>query len=911
MSSPDGKRLFLLDAYALIYRGYYAFIRNPRINSKGQNTSAIYGFVNTLLDIIKKENPELLAVVFDKGGSEVREQLYEEYKANRLEQPEAIELAIPYIKRILEAMHIPVIEKEGWEADDLIGTLAKQAEEKGYEVFIVTSDKDFGQIVTDKVKIYRPSSKGGGYEIWDIEKVKEKFGVERPEQVIDFLAMTGDSVDNVPGIPGVGEKTAKKFIAQFGSLEGLYENLEQLKGKMKEKVAMAKDLAFMSKDLVTIRRDASVEFHEENFHMDQPDAEKVLDIFKELEFRRLRDIFKEIYRLKPQKDEDTPLFTQLFGMPSATIKTEEEPKKENYIVQTADSPKVRRKLIAKILKSGQTSLAFYPRPFDFDREIGQLAFSVTPQIIHVVPVDKGKTREILHEFREIWENPETEITGHDVKEFIKYLRHHQIRPQTHWRDTMVMHYLINPDRRHYLNTLAKSYLGLEIPVFEKKEKPAAEKIRQVLAAEAHATGRLKKILAPELEKVNAKKLFEEIEMPLTAILAEMELTGIKLDTEALQKLSREIDEELKKLEEQIYAEAGERFNIASPKQLGVILFEKLKIDTKPKKTKTGQYSTSEEVLNKYKFKHKIVRDILEWRQLQKLKTTYVDALPKQIHPKTGKIHTHFNQAVTATGRLSSTDPNLQNIPIRTEKGRQIRAAFIPSRPDWKIISADYSQIELRLVAHLSGDENMLEAFRRGEDIHRSTAAKVFGVPIEEVTREQRAQAKAVNFGIIYGVSAHGLSQQTGLSRTEAKKLIEAYFETYPRLKEFIRELIEKAREKGYVETIMGRRRYLPDIHSRNAVVRGAAERIAINAPIQGSAADIIKKAMVDIDRRLKAENLQAPMLLQVHDELVFEAPEKLLDTVMPVIKNEMENTVQLSIPLVVDIHAGDNWLEAH
>jgi len=902
------KRLFLIDAYALIYRAYYAFIRNPRINSKGQNTSAIYGFFNTLLDIIKREKPDLLAVVFDKGGSELREQMFSEYKANRLEQPEAIELAIPYIKRILEAMHIPVIEKEGWEADDLIGTLARQAAEKGYEVFIVTSDKDFGQIVTDKVKIYRPSSSGGGYEIWDVEKVKEKFGVERPEQVIDFLAMTGDSVDNVPGIPGVGEKTAKKFIAQFGSLENLYANLDQLKGKLKEKVANAKDLAFMSKDLVTIRTDAPVEFDEKDFLLEPPDTEKVMEIFKELEFRRLSEIFKDIYGgQSPATDTDVPLFTEIFGQP-ATDETASG-QKTPYIVQTIDSPKARTKLWQLISKQGKVAVAHYPHSFDFDRPPEYLAFVLSPHVVHIVPVENP--RETLHAFRSVWLNPETEVIGHDIKEWEKYLRHYGITPQMKAKDTMIMHYLINPDRRHNLTTLAKNHAGIDIPQIEKKETPSARKKQDIIAAAAQAVWRLARIFEPELDKVKATPLFENIEMPLTDVLAQMELTGIKLDTEALQELSREIERELKILEERIYEQAGERFNIGSPKQLGIILFEKLKIDSKPKKTKTGQYSTSEEVLNKYKFKHQIVRDILEWRQLQKLKNTYVDALPKQIHPATGKIHTHFNQAVTATGRLSSTDPNLQNIPIRTEKGKKIRAAFIPSHPDNKLISADYSQIELRLVAHLSGDENMLEAFRRGEDIHRSTAAKVFGVPIDQVTKEQRAQAKAVNFGIIYGVSAHGLSQQTGLSRTEAKKLIEAYFETYPRLKEFIQELIEQAREKGYVETIMGRRRYLPDIHSRNAVVRAAAERIAINAPIQGSAADIIKKAMVNIDKRLKETGLHAPMLLQVHDELVFETPQEQVQPAMELIKNEMENAVQLSIPLVVDIHAADNWLEAH
>ncbi|NPA43117.1 MAG: DNA polymerase I [Chlorobi bacterium] len=905
MSEPR-KRLFLLDAYALIYRGYYAFIRNPRINSKGQNTSAIYGFLNTLLDIIRKEKPDLLAVVFDKGGSEIREQLFKEYKANRLEQPEAIELAIPYIKRILEAMHIPVVEKEGWEADDLIGTLSRQAAEKGYEVYIVTSDKDFGQLVTDRIKIYRPAT-GGGYEIWDEDKVKEKFGVTHPRQVIDFLAMTGDSVDNVPGIPGVGEKTAKKFIAAYGSLEGLYENLDSLKGKMKEKVAAARDSAFMSKDLVTIRTDAPVEFREEDFRLSPPDTDKVLEIFGELEFRRLGEQFREIFGAAPASVEPGSPYTLFDTRPSESRRPPTA--EEEGLVQTVDTPKARAKLAEKMLKNGRASVAWYPERFDFDRPLEGFAVVLGTDLAYYVPVPQGEDRAVLHDFEDVWHHPEMEIRGHDLKEWIKYLRHSGIRPRNRFADLMLMHYLIDPGMRHDLPLLAESRLGMTLPPAPKKGEPAD--LDKWLAARARAVGRLTPLLLPELKERHGEPLFREIEMPLADVLAQMELTGIKLDTAALEKLSREIDEEIRRLEEKIYRSAGERFNIGSPKQLGIILFEKLKIDSKPKKTKTGQYSTSEEVLSKYKFKHEIVRDILEWRQLQKLKSTYVDALPKQIHPATGKIHTHFNQAVTATGRLSSTDPNLQNIPIRTPRGRQIRAAFIPSREDFLIVSADYSQIELRLIAHLSGDENMLESFRRGEDIHRATAAKLFGVPPEEVTREQRAQAKTVNFGIIYGVSAHGLSQQTGLSRTEAKKLIEAYFRTYPRLKEYLQEQIEKAREKGYVETIMGRRRYLPDIHSRNAVVRAAAERIAVNAPVQGSAADIIKKAMVDVDRRLKDEKIPAPMLLQVHDELVFEVPQSIVEKAMEIIRHEMENAVRLSIPLIVDIKAGKNWLEAH
>ncbi len=909
MTQNAGKRLFLLDAYALIYRGYYAFIRNPRINSKGQNTSAVYGFVNTLLDIIKRENPGLLAVVFDKGGSEMREEMFAEYKANRLEQPEAIELAVPYIKRILQSMHIPVLEKAGWEADDLIGTLARKAAENGYEVFIVTADKDFGQIVSDKIKIYRPSSSGSGYEIWDVEKVKEKFGVERPGQVIDFLAMTGDSVDNVPGIPGVGEKTAKKFLAQFGSLENLYANTDQLKGKMREKVENAKDLAFLSKKLVTIHTDAPVEFSEENFRLSEPDIEQTQAIFKELEFRRLAQIFNDIFQ-PAQTPPGTP-YDLFSSLESNSAPHQETGTEKSYWLQHVNTPKALQKLVEILEKAPGSQIVWEPHRFDFSQPLKHLYISTDQSIIYHLDIEKVKNFEHWPSLLRIWENPGKTLTGYDLKEWTKYLLHHRVFPKAQWHDILIAHYLINPDMGHDLHRLASGYLQTELPRRSKNPTVTQEFLDREAALKILALQGLKTVFFDKLKQINALELFHSIEMPLEKVLAEMENQGVAIDTAALQKLSQEIDEDLKKLEEKIFQEAGERFNLASPKQLGVILFEKLKIDSKPKKTKTGQYSTSEEVLSKYRFTRPVVRDILEWRQLQKLKTTYVEALPKQIHPVTGKIHTHFNQAVTATGRLSSTDPNLQNIPVRTERGRLIRAAFIPSEPGYEILSADYSQIELRLIAVLSGDENMLASFRRGEDIHRATAAKLFKVKPGEVTREQRAQAKTVNFGIIYGVSAHGLAQQTGLSRTEAKKLIDAYFETYPKLKEYLQKQIEFAREHGYVETIMGRRRYIPDIHSRNAVVRGQAERIAINAPVQGSAADIIKKAMVEIRDEIKRKNLNARMLLQVHDELVLEIDPAQKEEIIHTVREKMENTVSLPVPLKTDINTGKNWLEAH
>ncbi len=907
MAPTNGKRLFLLDAYALIYRGYYAFIRNPRINSKGMNTSAVYGFVNTLLDIIRREKPELLAVVFDKGGSEMREALFEDYKANRLEQPEAIELAVPYIKQILDTMHIPVLEKEGWEADDLIGTLARKAAAKGYEVFIVTADKDFGQIVSDRIKIYRPSS-AGGYEIWDIDKVKEKFGVERPEQVIDFLAMTGDSVDNVPGIPGVGEKTAKKFIAQFGSLENLLNNTQALKGKMREKVENAREQALLSKQLVTIHTDAPVEFHEDDFHMSKPDIPATEAVFKELEFRRLAEQFRELFGAPaPEPAQTAGTQYSLFDAhpeAAAPVATGQE-----LLYQTVDTGKGLDLLLEKLKQDPQVAVGVYPFRFDFDRPLQYLAFSLTPGLVHLVP--PATDRDILLFFRPVWEDRSKTLVGHDLKETVKYLMHRNIEPQARLQDTMIMHYLLQPDMRHSLGTLASSYLGRTLPSADRKKEPTADEVRHILAARTDAVMGLAGKFQAELEKTGAFKLYDQIEMPLIGVLARMELEGIRLDTSALENLSREIDRDIARLEAEIYEMAGGSFNIASPKQLGGILFEKLRIDAKPKKTKTGQYSTSEETLSRYKHRHPIVARILEWRQLQKLKNTYIDALPKQIHPRTGRIHTHFNQAVAATGRLSSTEPNLQNIPIRTPRGRMIRAAFVPSDDKHLLLSADYSQIELRLVAHLSGDENMIDAFRRGEDIHRTTAARIFRVKPEEVTREQRSRAKAVNFGIIYGVSAHGLSQQTGLSRTEAKQIIDAYFASFPKLRAFVDSQIEFAREHGYVETIMGRRRYLPDIHSRNAVVRGAAERNAINTPVQGSAADIIKLAMNRADRMLRQSGLDAQILLQVHDELVLNVARDQVEPVRQIVREAMEKVVELRVPLTADISQGENWLEAH
>ncbi len=904
------KKLFLLDAYALIFRAFYAFIKNPRINSKGLDTSAIFGFLNTLMDLIRREKPDHLAVVFDLGGSKERSGLYEDYKANRLETPEGIQIAVPYIKRILEAMHIPVIEREGWEADDLIGTLAKQAEKEGFDVYMVTADKDFAQLVDKHIFLYKPSRMGNGIEIWDIDKVKEKFGVERPEQVIDFLGMMGDSVDNIPGLPGVGEKTAKKFIAQFGSLENLLANTDQLKGKMKEKIEANKELGLLSKKLATINTNAPIEFDEKQYRLDTPDFEQTNAIFKELEFRRIAEQFNRLFRpelVENQQQKQSIQAGEQYGLfDDMTGTVEPDIQQPEHFYQSIQTPKALELLTEKLQSKQEVALSLYPETFDFQTNHYDLALGFNPGKMYHVPL-KDDLQTTLLKFREFWTADDKMKIGYDLKEQYKLLKYNNIALNGQLTDILIMHYILNPEMRNELEILAENYLNIRFVKPGKKNASRQDWIDYTLK-KADVSLQLKDILSAKLKEAGAEALYQEIEMPLIKVLGDMELAGIKLDTEVLNKIKIHLEKEVKQLEKEIYELAGETFNIGSPKQLGVILFEKLKIDSKPKKTKTGQYSTSEETLKKY-HNQPIIQKILEWRSLTKLISTYVDALPKYINPETGRIHTHFNQGITATGRLSSTNPNLQNIPIRTSWGREIRKAFV-AEDGYKLLSADYSQIELRLIASFSRDPEMLKAFDQDEDIHRATAAKVFGIPLEEVTKEQRSYAKSVNYGIIYGLSAHGLSQQTGLSRTESKKLIDTYFETYPTLKDYIKQQIDKARESGYVETIFKRRRYLKDIHSRNAVVRSAAERNAVNAPLQGSAADIIKKAMIHIHEKLSGK-YQTRMLLQVHDELVFEVPEPELEAVSKLIKTEMENVVELPVPLIVDIGVGDNWYEAH
>lgn len=937
MSQP--KRLFLLDAYALIFRGYYAFIKNPRINSKGLNTSAIMGFMNSLLDVIKRENPDHLAVAFDKEGSEARLEIFPEYKANRDETPDAIKIAVPYIQKILKAMHIPVIEKPGFEADDIIGTLAKQAEKQGYQTFMVTPDKDFAQLVSENIFIYRPARMGNGIEIWGVKEVCEKFEIEHPEQVIDFLGMMGDSVDNIPGFPGVGEKTAKKLLKEFGSLENLLANTDKLSGKLKENIEAHAEQGRLSKKLAKILLDVPVTFHEKDFELNTPETETVLEIFRELEFRQLSENLLKTFNIKPTEaqttstpDSTTPekatqmsLFDEGSNTSSGTSAEWATAENTPHFYQYVDSPKALQVLIEKLVH--QTAVCFDTETTSLnslEAELVGIAFSWEKGKGYYVPFTevKSETEEKLKILSPFFENENIQKIGQNLKYDLKVLRNYNIEVKGGIFDTMLAHYLINPDMRHNMDVLAETYLHyqpISIETLIGKKGKNQGNMRDVKVAlqteyaveDADITLQLAQLFIPELEKRNALKVFNEIEAPLVRVLADMEREGIRLDRTALDMLKADLKNDLQKLESNIFQKAGQTFNLASPKQLGPILFDKLQLVKKPKKTKTGQYATSEEVLSDLALEHPIVAEILEWRQLQKLLSTYVEALPNEINPKTGRIHTVYSQTVAATGRLSSNNPNLQNIPIRTKRGQQVRKAFVPRNEDCVLLAADYSQIELRIIAALSEEETMIEAFRKGEDIHASTASKVFGVPLAEVTREQRSQAKTVNFGIIYGVSAFGLSNQTTLNRTQAKELIDTYYETYPKLRGYIDRQIAFARQHGYVETVMGRRRYLPDINAANQVVRSAAERNAVNAPIQGSAADIIKIAMINIHKQLKTEGYQSKMLLQVHDELVFDARKDELDTLKTMVKTQMETAFKLSVPLDVELGVGQNWLEAH
>ncbi len=948
------KRLFLLDAYALIFRGYYAFIKNPRINSKGMDTSAIIGFMNSLMDVIKREKPDHLAVAFDKGGSDYRYELYQEYKAHRDETPEAIKIAVPYIQQLLRAMHIPIIELAGCEADDLIGTIAKQAEKEDFQVFMVTPDKDFAQLVSENIFMYKPARLGNDIEIWGIPEVLAKFEIERPEQVIDFLGMMGDAADNIPGLPGVGEVTAKKLLKEFGSMENLLANTDKLKGAMKEKIEANKELGILSKKLARIILDCNVTFNAKDFELSKPDVEKTDALFMELEFRQLKAQFDKFFGTGKEYDEiDTSgNDTQIPGETPKPAK-KSAPKNENqfdlfgFSDEESDEPKpnsyyatlentdhnytiIQGELGTKLFLQNlmnQTSVCFDTETTGIDAlnaELVGMSFSFEKGKAFYVPVSENQDEALalVEKFKPFFESETIEKIGQNVKYDLKVLSKYGIKIKGKLFDTMIAHYLINPDMRHNMDVLSETYLkyspkSIETLIGKKGKGQLSmrdvplEAIKEYAAEDADITLQLKEVFSPILDKAETKKLFEEIEIPLIPVLAAMEMEGINLDENYLKKMSVEMAKESSELEQKIYETAGEKFNLASPKQLGEVLFDKLKIGgAKIKKTKTGQYATGEEVLS-YFHEHQIVKDILEWRQMVKLQSTYIDALPNQVDKKTLRVHTDYMQTVAATGRLSSNNPNLQNIPIRTERGRLIRKAFIARDENYTLLSADYSQIELRIIAALSGEENMIKAFQNNEDIHRSTAAKVFNVALEEVTKEQRSNAKTVNFGIIYGVSAFGLSNQTSLSRKESAELIDAYYKTYPKLKSYMSEQVDFARENGYVQTVLGRRRYLKDINSANAVVRSGAERNAVNAPIQGSAADIIKIAMINIYKKLSSENWKSKMLLQVHDELVFDVHLSELEKIQPIIKHEMENAFIMAVPLDVELGFGKDWLEAH
>lgn len=942
MLTPNiDKKLFLLDAYALIYRAYFAFAKNPRVNSKGQNTSAAFGFTNVLIDVIKNEKPTHLAVVFDPpGGSTERQADFEAYKAHREEMPEDIRSMIQPIKRIVEAFNVPILEVNGFEADDVIGTLAKIAERKGYTTYMMTPDKDYAQLVSDKIFMFKPGRGGNPPEILGIKEVCEKFEVENPLQVIDILGLWGDASDNIPGIPGIGEKTAKLLIQKYGSMEAIFENVEDLKGKQKENVINFEEQGRISKKLATIIIDLEVEFNEEHLIMCDVDAEKVKDIFTELEFRNLarRVIGEEIVvtanptAAKTTSNNSNSAQLDLFGMQSMiaeqdpietseykTIATE----KPSYHLIT--KPEERKELLELLLKQDQ--VCFDTETTDLDAlhaDLVGMSFSYKAREGFYVafPENFNDAKSIAEEFKPFFESSKIEKIAHNIKYDLKVLNRYGITVAAPTFDTMIAHYLINPESKQSMDFLSEFYLKYKPVSIEaligKKGKGQGnmrdlkpEEVSDYACEDADITFQLKQLFEPQIKKEHLKDLFYGMEMPLIDVLKEMEQEGIAIDVEGLTEYSKQLEKTLHDLEKNIKTEAGIDFNVDSPKQLGEILFDHLKIDGKAKKTKTGQYATSEDILQKHVNDHTIIPMILEYRQLRKLKSTYVDPLPTLTDQIDGRIHTNFMQTVTATGRLSSNNPNLQNIPIKTEKGREIRKAFVPRSNDFVLLAADYSQIELRIIAALSEDKNMIEAFRSGQDIHAATAAKVFNVPIDEVTREQRSAAKAVNFGIIYGQSAFGLSQNLNISRTEAKTIIDSYFEQYPTIKTYMDKTIHQAREKGYVETIMKRRRYLPDINSGNAVVRGFAERNAINAPIQGSAADIIKLAMVAVHNEMKKKSLKSKMILQVHDELVFDVHRSEIDEMKKLVDKAMESAVKLVVPMEVQVEVGENWLDAH
>ena len=925
MTTTTEKKMFLIDAYSLIFRAYYAFINNPRINSKGQNTSAIFGFTNSLNEILKKEQPSHIAVVFDPPGGSFRRELYPEYKAHRSATPEDIIFAVPHIKAIVEGFRIPVIEVANFEADDTIGTLAKMAEKEGFDVLMMTPDKDYGQLVSDKIKMYKPGRKGKPVEIVGEKEICEYYGIQKPEQVIDILALWGDAADNIPGVPGIGEKTAAKLVAQFGSVEKILLNVNLLKGKQKENLIASKELLKLSKTLVTIPLDVPVEFEPEKMERKPLDKETLQKIFEDLEFRNFASSILGTQKTDEKQEKTTPSSTKESVNENVEEKSLETIKTIKHDYQLVKDDVEIEKLILSL--SNQKEFCFDTETTGLDYHLAELtgiAFSYEKNKAYYVylPEDLEKAKSIVSKFKDLFQNNSILKIGQNIKFDMQMLKSYGIEVAGPYFDTMIAHYLLQPEQRHNFDILVQKYLNYQPVKIEELIGPKGkdqktmrdvdpELIKEYAGEDADLTLQLKYVLEKELEKNGFTELFTKIEIPLVPVLTDIEFDGVKLDKQNLKTYSEELTSLIKKVEIDIYALSETEFNIASPKQMGEVLFEQMKIIPNPKKTKTGQYSTSEQELVKLKSKHEIIDKILQFRTLQKLLSTYVDALPKLVNEKTGKLHTSFNQTVAATGRLSSTNPNLQNIPIRTEEGRAIRKAFVASDDDRVILAADYSQIELRLIAAMSEDENMIAAFKNMEDIHAATAAKVFNVEQSDVSKDMRSQAKSANFGIIYGISSFGLAQNIGISRTEAKSLIDNYFKTYPKVKQYMEKQIAMARDNEYVSTLFGRKRYLPDINSRNAVVRGVAERNAINAPIQGTAADIIKIAMSKIHNRFKVENIKSKMILQVHDELVFDVYKDELEKVKLLVKEEMESATKLSVPLTVDMGEGANWLEAH
>jgi DNA polymerase-1 len=918
------KKLFLLDAYALIFRAYYAFIKRPIMNSKGLNTSAIFGFTNTLDEVLKKEKPTHIAVVFDPPSPTFRHDIFKEYKANRLDTPEEIRQSVPYIKEIIKGFKIPVLEVNGYEADDVIGTVAKKAEKEGFQVYMMTPDKDYTQLVSENILIYKPRRAGGEADIIGVNEIREQWGVENPEQVIDILALWGDSSDNIPGAPGIGEKTAKILIGKYQSLVGLYKNIEQIQGKQKESLINYREQIELARKLVTIVTDVPVHFSYKELELLPPDMSLLAKTFNELEFRTLANRI-----LESSSGQKTPTQGKLFNESSDSDSADIDNgfyniKNTLHDYHLVDSIELRNDLISNLLKQKEICFDTETTGIEaLEAELVGISFSYKVHEAFYVPIpsEKSRAKELVEAFSKVFENDKISKIGQNVKYDIQVLGNYDISVNGSIFDTMIAHYLIQPELQHNMDYLSRVYLKYQpVPIASLIGAKGKDQlsmrdvdvdiVKEYAGEDADITWQLAQILRKELEKYDLTVLAGKIEMPLISVLADMEQSGFKINIDDLNNYSYILNNEIDELEKEIYKLADATFNISSPRQLGQILFDKLKIASNAKKTKTRQYSTSEETLTQLKGKHQVVEKVLEYRALKKLLNTYVEALPKLVSKKTDKIHTSFEQAWVATGRLSSKNPNLQNIPVREEKGREIRKAFIASDDNHILLSADYSQIELRLMAHMSGDENLIEAFINGQDIHTATAAKIFGLSTQNVSREMRRKAKTANFGIIYGISAFGLSQRLNISRTEARELIEGYFKSYGKVKDYMEQSIKLAKENGYVRTIMGRRRYLKDIHSSNAILRGNAERNAINAPIQGSAADIIKLAMVNIHGRMK-QKYKTKMILQVHDELIFDVYMPELEEIKKIVRYEMENAVRLSVPLVVDMGTGKNWLDAH